>query len=121
MGGMAKLSDGLTAPAPTAASLLNVGDVIEVDGFRWLLCHAYRADTTVTLTLWPDASSPPDHQQTVRRFGARALLRRFQTATDEGHCPTCGRRTDRSEGWSTGQCDDCYLDDTDNDDDEGVW
>ena len=26
-------------------------------------------------------------------------------------CPTCGRDTSRSEGWSTGQCDDCYLDD----------
>jgi hypothetical protein len=26
-------------------------------------------------------------------------------------CPTCGRDTSRSEGWSTGQCDDCYIDD----------
>lgn len=26
-------------------------------------------------------------------------------------CPTCGRSTAGSEGWSTGQCDDCYLTD----------
>lgn len=25
-------------------------------------------------------------------------------------CPTCGRWTGRSEEWSTGQCDECFLD-----------
>lgn len=28
-----------------------------------------------------------------------------------GPCPTCGRSTARSAEWSTGQCDDCYLED----------
>lgn len=27
-------------------------------------------------------------------------------------CPTCGKSTTGSEGWSTGQCDDCHLTDT---------
>jgi hypothetical protein len=27
----------------------------------------------------------------------------------ERECPTCGGPTSRSEGWSTGHCDDCFL------------
>ena len=29
--------------------------------------------------------------------------------SETNKCPTCGRDTSRSEGWSTGQCDNCYL------------
>lgn len=35
-------------------------------------------------------------------------------------CPTCGKDTSGSEGWSTGQCDDCYLEEAAPVDAQGV-
>ena len=54
-------------------------------------------------------SVPAGEWYIVDRETKEKVAVRRRAASDT--CPTCGKSTKGSEGWSTGQCDDCYLED----------
>lgn len=72
----------------------------------------------ITLDVW--ASDTASFQINGRGLGGERMTASDTTAgQDATICPTCGQPTSGSEGWSTGQCDDCYLDDQHTDADWG--